>query len=325
MVTVWARIWGLIWPSTALATFFFSIEKSYIVVAIKRHHFYPWLAPGEYQQCHFSSSLECAKQELSPAQTGAIRSSLGSLPPLPVTKSLAWNSKHYSQITSTSITGVPIGFSTVLIWVFLDFCIGRAPWSIWQSLLHLLLCYSPSQEICHSLQAAVAAAREAAITCISKALHKKSKKRYWETESKHPLLTQALPLLQVAIAEPWIPLGTQTLTLPNRNRVVWKGMVCRGGMVLCDEKYHSATAKGRVRNRHLSCHNTGDQVRATNETHVSHGHLPAVPCQDTAYTPLELLAGTVMEMTQRHIYRPVKITVLADCRATPNNTLKMEI
>lgn len=157
------------------------------MVAIKRHHFYPWLAPGEYQQCHFSSSLECAKQELSPAQTGAIRSSLGSLPPLPVTKSLAWNSKHYSQITSTSITGVPIGFSTVLIWVFLDFCIGRAPWSIWQSLLHLLLCYSPSQEICHSLQAAVAAAREAAITCISKALHKKSKKRYWETESFHCL------------------------------------------------------------------------------------------------------------------------------------------
>lgn len=153
------------------------------MVAIKRHSLYPWLAPGEDQQCHSSSSSECAKQDLSPAQTGAIGSPLQPPPPLPVTTSLAWNSKHYSQITSTRITGMFTGFSTVLICAFLDFLYW---WSIWQSLLHLLLFYSPSQETCPSLKAAGAAARGAAILCLSKALNKQIQEETLATESQQP-------------------------------------------------------------------------------------------------------------------------------------------
>lgn len=141
------------------------------MVAIKRHHFYPWVAPGEYHQCRSSSCSECAKQELSQSQTGAIRTSLWSPPPLPVTKSLAWNSEHYSQMMTQGLQQSPLVFSTVLICVFLDFCIGRAPWSIWHSLLHVFLFYSPSEETCHFLKAGVATARETALpSCISKAL-----------------------------------------------------------------------------------------------------------------------------------------------------------
>lgn len=163
---------------------------------------------------------------------------------------------------------------------FLTFCIGRASWSIWQSLLHLLLFYSPSQETCPSLKAAGAAARGAAILCLSKALNKQIQEETLANRESTAIITT---YTGTSSASPsgnrWAlsTCGDPNTCTPLVETEGCEGTVCWGGMMLCDEKYHSTTAKGRVTKRQISCPNTGAQISATNETWVSHSHLPSVP------------------------------------------------
>lgn len=159
---------------------------------------------------------------------------------------------------------------------FLTFCIGRAPWSIWQSLL-LLLFYSPSQESCQSLRAAAAAARGTATPGIGKALKahpgrdpgKQRVNSHNHCSHRHCSAPHS--------GNCWAP---RTWGDPNTGtpqvETEWRDSELGWNDAL-SLKVHSTTAEGRLRKRHISCPNTGAQISGTNETWVSHS-------QDTIYT-----------------------------------------